>query len=118
MLQIDLFIPLFDGEIRFVLPMALRDGCNLIGVLIFIGHIVEEQEVGHPAFLDAFHRLQPVREFPVSVRALRFVCFKVLVLQVLNVFPLVLKIKCGFDGFHRPQRYPCLVCGRSLLPRP
>jgi hypothetical protein len=96
MLQIDLFIPLFDGEIRFVLPMDLRDRCNLIGVLIFIGHIVKEQEVGNPAFLDAFHYLQPVGEFPVPVRALRFVCFKILVLQVLNVFPLVFKFKCGF----------------------
>jgi hypothetical protein len=66
-------------------------------------HVIEEQEVGDPAFLDAFHHLQPVREFAVPVSALRFVCFKVLVLQVLNVFPLVLKIKCRFDGFNRPQ---------------
>jgi hypothetical protein len=90
--------------------MALRDGCNFIGVLIFIGHIVKEQEVGNPAFLDAFHHLQPVCEFPVPVRAQRFVCFKVLVLWVLNVFPLVLKIKCGFDGFQ--------IVGKVLVSSP
>jgi hypothetical protein len=99
MLQIDHFIPLFDGEIRFVLPMALRDGCNFIGVLIFIGHVVKEQEVGDPAFLDALHHFHSVGEFPVTVDAFCFVGFKVLVLQVLYVFPLVLKSNWDLTGF-------------------
>lgn len=98
MFQVDPLIALPDGEIRFVLPIAIRDRFHFIGVLVFIGHIIEEQEVGDPAFLDALHHLHSVGEFPVTVDALCFVGFKVQVLQVLDVFPLVLRIKLGFAG--------------------
>lgn len=80
MFQVDPLIALPDGEIRLVLPIAIRDRFHFIGVLVFIGHIIEEQEVGDPAFLNALHHLHSVGEFPVTVDALCFVGFKVLVL--------------------------------------
>lgn len=85
-----------SDQIVSTLQIAICDDFRFLGVLIFIGHIIGEQEVGDPAFLDALHHLHTVGEFPVTVDALCFVGFEVLVLQVLDVFPLVLKIKLGF----------------------
>ena len=99
MFQVDPLIDLPDSEIRLVLPIAIRDRFHFIGVLVFIGHIIEEQEVGDPAFLDALHHFHSVGEFPVTVDPLCFVGFEVLVLQVLDVFPLVLKSNWDLTGF-------------------
>jgi hypothetical protein len=52
------------------LPIAIRDRFHFIGVLVFIGHIIEEQEVGDPAFLDALQHLYSAGELPVTVDAL------------------------------------------------